>query len=44
MHTDDTDAVAYSDGFSNNDKGWGFVNCSITGGNLVITQQSHPID
>ena len=41
--TDDTDAVAaYSDGFSNNDKGWGFVNCSITGGNLVITQQSNP--
>ena len=39
--TDDTDAVAaYSDGFSNNDKVWGFVNASISGGNLVITQQS----
>ena len=38
--TDDTDAVvAYSDGFSNNDKGWGFVDASISGGNLVITQQ-----
>ena len=38
--TDTTNAVAtYSDGFSNNDKGWGFVNASITGGNLVITQQ-----
>ena len=38
--TDDTDAVAaYSDGFSNNDKGWTFVDASISGGNLVITQQ-----
>ena len=39
--TDDTDAVAaYSDGFSNNNNSWGFVDCSITSGNLVITQQS----
>ena len=38
--TDDTDAVvAYSDGFSNNDNNWGFVDASISGGNLVITQQ-----
>ena len=33
-------AVAYSDGFSNNDNNWGFVNTSISGGNMVITQQS----
>ena len=39
--TDATAAQAvYSDGFSNNDNGWGFVNCSITNGNLVIQQQS----
>jgi len=39
--TDATAATAvYSDGFSNNDKGWGFVNASISSGNLVITQQS----
>jgi len=38
--TDATAATAaYSDGFSNNDKGWGFVDASISGGNLVITQQ-----
>ena len=39
--TDATAAQAvYSDGFSNNDNGWGFVNTSISGGNMVITQQS----
>jgi len=39
--TDTTDAVvAYSDGFSNNDNNWGLVDCSITSGNLVITQQN----
>ena len=39
--TDTTNAVAvYYDNFSNNDKGWGFVNTSISGGNMVITQQS----
>ena len=38
--TDATAATAaYSDGFSNNDNNWGFVNASISGGNLVITQQ-----
>ena len=38
--TDATDSVAaYYDDFANNDKGWGFVNTSITGGNMVITQQ-----
>jgi len=38
--TDTTNAVAvYYDGFSNNDNGWGFVNTSISGGNMVISQQ-----
>jgi len=39
--TDDTNAVAaYYDDFANNNNNWGFVNASISGGNLVITQQS----
>ena len=42
--TDDTDAVvAYSDGFSNNDKGWSFADngsSGISGGNLTIEQNS----
>ena len=44
--TDTTNtAVAYSDGFSNTDKGWAFAAASgsggsITGGNLVLTQNS----
>ena len=38
--TDTTNAVAvYYDDFVNNDNGWGFVNTSISGGNMVITQQ-----
>ena len=39
--TDTTNAVAaYYDDFANNNNGWGFVNTSISGGNMVITQQS----
>ena len=43
--TDTTDAVAaYSDGFSNNNKGWSFADngsSGISGGNLVIEQNSN---